>query len=253
MKNKFITLPLLLLTILIYSFPVYADIGPKPSMSFNLIYETSQEINLIDGEQYQCSDKDCADIKPLGEFGPQRLRCSQSSCHSLAYGYSPYQKLVLNFSDKNRESNVFNTNSFNSNFNVKVTESQLIIEDVTPLLSRGETPYFLNALILTVVLELLTALIYLSRAKISKKVLASVFVANIISLPIVWFVFPILQNPFLILVLSEIFAVVFEMYFIHVLNKRSITLKQSFKLSLIMNLVSLFLGGTIFVSSIFAL
>ncbi len=250
MKNK-ILVPLFLLLLL--PALVYADIGPKPSMNFNLIYETQQQVSLVGGEQFECETKDCANATPLGKFGPQRLTCQQDRCHSLAYGYSPYQRLFLNFSDKNRESNVFSTDSFNANFNVQVTENALMVEDVTPFLSSGGVPYFTRALILTIIFEMLTAFIYLSITKISKKVLVSVFVANVISLPVVWFVFPILQNPFLILVFSEIFAVVFEAYFIRSLNKKLITLKQSFSLSIIINLGSLFLGGTVFIALIMAL
>jgi hypothetical protein len=46
--------------------------------------------------------------------------------------------------------------------------------------------------------------------------------------------------------LSEIFAIVFEAYFIYYLNKQAITLKKSFVLSTIMNLASLIIGGFIF-------
>ncbi len=250
MKNK---TQLILFLILLLPALVYADIGPKPSMKFNLVYETAQSFNLIGGEQFECEEETCTGAVPLGKFGPQRLICRQDNCHSLAYGYSPYQKLVLNFSDKNRESNVFSTKSFNANFNARVTEDKLIVEDVTPFLSSGGNPYFILALILTIILELLTALIYLKAAGISKKVLTSVLIANLISLPIVWFVFPILQHPFLILVSSEVFAVIFEAYFINLLNKKLITLKSSLKLSLLTNLVSLLLGGTIFISLAFML
>lgn len=105
---------------------------------------------------------------------------------------------------------------------------------------------FVIALILTLILELVVALIYVSSTKIAKKVLISVLVANVISLPIVWFVFPMLKViPFSNL-WGEIFAFVFEGYFIHLLNKEVISLKKSFVLSILMNLASLIIGTFIF-------
>lgn len=109
---------------------------------------------------------------------------------------------------------------------------------------------FFIALILTLILELIVALIYVSIRKISKKVLISVFIANIISLPIVWlivwFIFPLINIGILALLLGEAFAFVFEGYFIYLLNKDVLTLKESFVLSILMNSVSLIIGGLIF-------
>ena len=248
MKNKSAFCIFLFTIFLISPILVSADLGPKPTMEFNLIYETQNQITLLGGEQYQCEDKNCENIKPLGEYGPQRFTCQDNFCRSLAYGYSPYQKLVLNFSDMARESQIFHTESFNGEFNVKVTNSQLLIEETTPITSKGRFSSFIKALIITLILELLVALIYLSSTKISKKVLLYVLIANIISLPIVWFLFPSIQIMplvFLIFIISEIFAVIFEAYFIHYFNKNIISLKKSFILSMIMNLVSLFVGGFI--------
>ena len=247
MKNKSAFCIFLFTIFLISPMLVSADLGPKPTMKFDLTYETQNQVTLIGGEQFQCEDKNCEDIKPLGEYGPQRFTCQDNFCRSLAYGYSPYQKLVLNFSDRTRESQIFHTESFNAEFNVKVTDSQLLIEETTPITSKGTS--FIKALIITLILELLVALIYLFSTKISKKILFYVLIANIISLPIVWFLFPsikIMPLVFLIFIISEIFAVVFEAYFIYYLNKDIITLRKSFTLSLIMNLVSLFIGGFIY-------
>lgn len=249
MKNKSVLYIFLFTILLISPMLVSADLGPKPTMKFNLQYETQNQITLLGGEQYQCGDKNCEDIKPLGKLGPQRFTCQDNFCSSLAYGYYPYQKLVLNFSDKSRESQIFHTESFNAEFNVKVTDSNLIIDETTPITSRGRFPSFIKALIITLILELLVALIYLSATKISKKIILYVLIANIISLPIVWFLFPSIQIiplVFLIFVISEVFAVVFEAYFIYYFNKKIISLKKSFILSIIMNMVSLFVGGFIF-------
>ncbi len=130
-----------------------------------------------------------------------------------------------------------------------MTDSQLIIDEITPINSRGRFPSFIKALIITLIIELLTMLIYVSTLKISKKPLLYVLIANIISLPFVWFLFPSIKIAplvFLMFVISEIFAVVSEAQIIHYFNKQIITLKRSYILSLIMNCLSLFIGGYIF-------
>ena len=58
-----------------------------------------------------------------------------------------------------------------------------------------------------------------------------------------WFVFPLIGINFLvILILMELFAVVFEACFIYLLNKKVISLKMSFVLSVFMNVISV-MGG----------
>jgi hypothetical protein len=240
MKNKFL-FSLALFIFLFFPCLVRADLGPKPTMKFDIIYQTSDQITLQGGEQYQCEDKKCLNIKPLGQLGPQRFTCQDNfHCRSSAYGYDPYQKLILNFSDKTRASQIFNGETFNGTFDVQVTADKLIIKETTPLASRGRLPDFFKALIITLFLELLVAYFYLLIGKMPKKILLSVILANLISLPIVWFFPPRISLSWTFFM--EIFAVVFEALFIFYLNKNFITIKKSFNLSLIMNVASLF-GG----------
>jgi hypothetical protein len=128
------------------------------------------------------------------------------------------------------------------------TNGAAIITDITPFFNAHRIITFILALIITIALELLVALIYCSRRKIpKKKILQSVLFANLISLPIVWFVFPFLKTILVVILLSEIFAIVIEAYLIHSFNKTILSLRESFTLSLIMNVVSFLLGGFIFV------
>lgn len=146
-------------------------------------------------------------------------------------------------------SNEVERNHYVSEYRLDISsDGSAIITDTTPLFSTHNVITFLFALVATVPLELLVALIFCSRSKIpKKKLLQSVLLANLISLPVVWFVFPFLQIILVVIVLSEIFAVVFEAYFIHSLNKSLLSLRKSFTLSIIMNVVSFLLGGFIFV------
>ena len=261
--KKFLLIILGFIVILFINNSVSADMGPKPTMGFDLIYENSTPISLVGGAQIECMDETCTDGGAvLQRNGPQVFGCDSwwsdlevdyqpfvpANCYSLAYGYAPYHKLILNFSDnKTRESNIFSTNAFNSKFEVTITDDSLIVKEVTPFFSRRNTFYFVEPLIITLILELLTALIYFTIKKLPKKLLIYVAIANLISLPIVWFVFSLLQMSMLLMLLvSETFAVLFEGGFIYFFNKSRITLRQALLLSLVMNAISLFLGNYIY-------
>ncbi len=94
--------------VLLTATTAFADIGPKPTMQFKLVFQIPP-VALIGGQQIECSDAACSDAHPLAQLGPQRVTCSPSTneCSSMAYGYSRYHKLVLQFADRTRESNVF--------------------------------------------------------------------------------------------------------------------------------------------------
>lgn len=186
-------------------------------------------------------------IAPLAWGG----NCQNSNCHfnyflpsefRLAV-YLPSQGKVFLSAKVTRE-------NFRSTFEANLLPDGTInLQETTSFIQSNfaeSIRNFIIALVLTLILEIITALIFVSIAKIPKKVLVSVIIANIISLPIVWFVFPLIKNIPLAILLGEIFAFVFEAYFIYSLNRQIITLKKSFVLSLIMNLVSLLIGGFIF-------
>lgn len=112
---------LLLVALLFSPRAVSADIGSKPEMTFEFVYETAEPLTIVAGEQWQCDTPRCANPRLLEEGGPQGFRCSATDCTSTAYGYSDYNRLVIAFSDGvTRESNVFETRSFNNNYRVTV-------------------------------------------------------------------------------------------------------------------------------------
>jgi hypothetical protein len=100
---------------------------------------------------------------------------------------------------------------------------------------------------ITLILELSVVSIYAFKRKISKKIIVYALVANLISLSIVWFVFPLINiGTLFIILISETFAVLFESYFIYYFNKKALNLKQAFFLSLGMNIISFVLGNIIY-------
>lgn len=252
-----------------------ADIGPKPSVNIDVVYNqqsifdanfSAKMLSCVPQELTQSESKyleeDLIPQLKINEYDsskncywfPARLawggQCSNSSCH---FGYIPPSefKLAVFVPSINK---VFITNeisrtNFNSHYRAELfQDGSAKISETTPVLSSDKISSFIKAFLITIILELLVSLIFISARKLSKKILAYVLLANIISLPIVWFLFPLIKLPLLaIIVMSEIFAVLFESYFVYLLGKQTISLKQSTVLSVLNNLVSLFIGGFIYI------
>jgi hypothetical protein len=107
-----------------------ADVGPKPSMEFEFVYETDTALTIQEGVQLECDDAACSDAQALEEAGPQRLTCTRTTCSSMAYGYSDYHRLVITFSDGvTRKSNVFTKSHFAAEYRVTVRENDLRVEE----------------------------------------------------------------------------------------------------------------------------
>jgi hypothetical protein len=131
MTHKFIRLlVVLLLQLVLPVHGVSADTGPKPTMDFEFTQDTAGEALIItSGILYECDQSDCSDAAPLQEAGPQRFTCEANTCHALAYGFSQYHKLEIEFSDgKTRQSNIFQTAGFNSQYKVTVRPEDLLVE-----------------------------------------------------------------------------------------------------------------------------
>ncbi|MDF1514931.1 MAG: hypothetical protein P1S60_14065 [Anaerolineae bacterium] len=130
-------LAVVLLAILLPT-PVHADIGPKPTASFQFVWEDGDTLSITDGVLLQCKDAACIDNHPLENMGPQHFACSQTACDSMAYGYDRYMKLVITFSDgSTRESNVFEKQFDASRYDVTVQANALTVVE-----QRGSN-YFL--------------------------------------------------------------------------------------------------------------
>lgn len=108
---------------------VLADTGPKPTMDFQFTQELpGEELTITSGILYECEQSDCSDALPLEEGGPQRLSCETNSCNALAYGFSPYHRLEIQFSDgQTRQSNIFGTYGFESYYLVTVRSEDLLV------------------------------------------------------------------------------------------------------------------------------
>lgn len=109
---------------------VSADVGPKPRMEFTLDYAMEEHPAIVAATLLECSDPACVDAEPLPELGPQGITCTADTCSSIAYGYRPYHRLVLTFSDGIvRESPPFTKQRFVAHYRVTVRERDLEIRE----------------------------------------------------------------------------------------------------------------------------
>ena len=120
----------LILRVLIPAQIVIADTGPKPTMDFSFDQTLLEgDLQVISGILYECDQPDCSDAAPLQEVGPQRITCDTTSCHATAYGFSPYHRIEIEFSDEQtRQSNVFQTAGFTSSYTVTVRPDDLLVK-----------------------------------------------------------------------------------------------------------------------------
>ena len=129
LKSIKLFLLLLLLLLLLPAQAALADTGPKPSMQFTFQQELpGAPVTITSGILYECEQPDCSDASPLEEAGPQRFTCEANSCRALAYGFSPYHRLEIEFSDDQaRQSNVFETAGFDSSYTVTIRPDDLLV------------------------------------------------------------------------------------------------------------------------------
>ncbi len=133
---------LLITSLILPAHVVLADTGPKPTMDFSFKQELSgDQLTIVSGTLYECDQSDCSDAAPLKELGPQRFTCETTSCSALAYGFSTYHKLEIQFSDgKTRQSNIFETAGFDSQYTVTIRADDLLVESPFSLLPGNPIP-----------------------------------------------------------------------------------------------------------------
>jgi hypothetical protein len=107
-----------------------ADMGPKPSAEFEIIYEVNPVPELVDYALYECETSSCTDPRFLEALGPQRFECTQDSCTSMAYGYSDYLYITFDFADgTSLTSNIFTKEHFDAEYEIVVSDTSLIVTE----------------------------------------------------------------------------------------------------------------------------
>ncbi len=225
--------------------PLWAGITPKPEMDFTLVYPTGTQLTVLadTSEQIQCQDNQCLQSDPLGSYGIQKLYCQRDSCFSIAYEYAPYQQLVLHFSDGvKRGSNVFATpNKLRNHFNVIVGEKNLQVE-LAPLETPINTLLRVDAwvsLLSILILEMLAAWAYLWYTGKSRRILVTVFLVNLLTMPLSWQVLAMwVPEPWFL----WSFCLVCETLLLWGVHRKRLHLRDAFNLSIAMNVTSYTLG-----------
>ena len=246
---------------------VLADVGPKPSVVFDIYYNGDKiSDDIFYAEMLSCVEETDS-IQDNGEdqlnislydsifdcyWRPAKLagggRCEFSRCE---FGYMPPDEFKLAVYipslDQTFISGMTIRQTLNSSYKVLLeSDGSAKIHETTSIIYRySKIASFFKALIITLLIEVFIAFIYLSYRKLSKKIIISVIIGSIITLPIVWYITPMFRDFILVLILCEIFATVFEALFIFLLNKNKISLKSSFVLSILINVFSFFVGGFI--------
>lgn len=270
----------LMLFVLCLSFSVSADMGPKPTADFFVTYQNNAIPGTLFADMMVCeykkidlnermqnrgeNSKNIMILKNISRYDEERncywqgssmanfgmgAECDAGKCH-FNYFLPPKFVLAIYIPDMEKIyfSDEIQRTKFNSEFKINInSENDIDIEDVSPVFTEKIKIQFLVALIITLIIEIIVALIFIFITKISKKMLIYVGIVNIISLPLVWFLFPLLSiPPLFIIIIAEVFVILFESIFIYL--SKLLSFKKSFLLSLIMNLASIFIGGFIYLS-----
>ena len=240
MKKTFLTLFCLLAAV-----SSWADITPRPQIVYTFKYftDTPLEINPKLTEQIQCGDNQCMNGEPLGVYGIQKLTCDMETCAAVAYKFQPFQKLIVTFADGTSfESPVFEAPaSLKTAMQVNVHEDRLEVAPLphTPKKDAISKSYIIASFASVLVLEVLASLIFLLVGGLPLSILIYAAIANIISIPFNWYVLPhITTNTGVMLIITFIF----ELLFIHLLNRKKITFMETAGMVFVANVASFAIG-----------
>lgn len=130
-------LTLLVISLASFTSFLFADLGPKPTMSVTIQYQTPDLNKVMSGEliQYYSGNFMSCDIlsscntqKVLEDLWPQSFSCSADSCSSASYWYTKYNKIVLYFVDGKRETHVFENKDFNAKYLIVISATGIALE-----------------------------------------------------------------------------------------------------------------------------
>ena len=257
-----------------------ADLGPKPKVDIDIVYNRQkiQDAHFY-AKMLECDEKErMQETMEYGQDSVAQLRissydaaagcywqpaplawggqCSDSHCN---FGYFPPREFKLAIYipslEKTFTTNKITRENFSSRYQVDLFADGIAkITETTPLWASIHIPEFAKALIITTILELLVTWIFVAVRKLPRKrILVSVLFANLLSLPVVWFLFPLIDaSEMVVMVIFELFAVIFEAYFIHHFCKQIIFFRQTLLLSSLNNLISVVLGIVALIALAFA-
>ncbi len=222
----------------------HADVSAWVDARFEFEYEL-EPVDVVSAQLFYCADAQCStprpwqDLNPAGEF-----RCTQDDCWVSLYRLGGgYLKLIVEFEDRTRESNVFKQLSHDTRYRVRVTETGLQVTVLEKSFTRRLwDDGFALALPLTLIVEVAVASVYRARVPFPRRWLGWVALASVLTLPVVWWI--ILEYPDYLtgIVLAEAFAVLFEAGFLYFAFRKKLTPARILLLSVVMNGASFLVG-----------
>ena len=223
--------------------PVLANAAPPPYlMEMRVDYAGAPEA-IVSAELVHCRDNACADTIPLSDaevYRPaEHITCSGDKCEAWVDPYKyPILQLTLRFADRELRSDPF---AFERQMVIQVRASGLAVKVDQPEL----VAWFSGALVLTLAIELLVVALYLVARRRSfdrrraARLLATVALGNLVTVPIVWFAIPATGISGLgAYIAQELFAWIAEAILIRVVNRGTMSMRQALVLSFLMNAAS---------------
>jgi len=170
-------------------------------------------------------------------------RCNDGEC--LYSGYIPDNMKIafyLNESETVVISNTINRKGFFEKGTLHLsTIDQTVIVDSSASFKKSALSNFIVSFVLTLVLELLVAWLFLRKMQ-KTKLLKWFALANIISLPVFWALVP--NRSYIIgILVGEILIFAFEALFVWLLSKKQLSLGNAFSISAAANAISFIIGG----------
>jgi hypothetical protein len=251
-------MPFVSFVALLPTFLILADPAPtyiRVELTFALDYEIEEE-PILAAELWACYVPECSwdqIYSPDVWRGTHSVTCSGGVCNGEAtYSLyfipfdSRYYRLRIKHPDRLRVSNTFYIDTLHpGELTIVVREYDLVVTPDYLIHPFAQWCFFLPLLGITIATEIAVAN-YIARRRQICKIPGRVAIANLITLPIVWFLLPSLGlSAALTILLSESLAVALEALFIR-FTRSGIDGRSSLILSLSTNGASFALGLVIF-------
>ncbi|NNK83797.1 MAG: hypothetical protein HKO92_11790 [Flavobacteriaceae bacterium] len=241
------------LIIILFAFVLqntFADAMPKGYQLYE--FETTIEVDSL----YVFESDNREELTKLDYTSDNRpwvTNCENNRCRAKASTYQKYQRIVVFVDGKPIMSSIYKPKGTNPTFKAQIQNDIVIVEETTSFIFKGKFGEILRALFLTLILELLVGIFFFGFK--SNKALKTIFFINCITLPIAWLLFSYVNkipgfSVLLTIIALEILVFVAE-YFGYTKLLKGHSKKKLFVFTLTANLVSFFIGGLLFVITLF--
>ena len=230
---------------------VFADAMPKGYQLYK--FDTTVKVDSL----FVFESDDLKDLEVLdytSDKKPWVTYCEDNSCRAKASTYQEYQKIVVFVNGKPMFSEVYKPKGSNPIFKASLENGIIKVKETTSFLFKGKVGEILRALIITLILEILVGFLFFGFFK-DKKALKTIVILNCITLPLAWLLFPFVMKiegfsmAFTIIVL-EILVLIAEFFGLKAVLKDH-SKRKLFLFVLVANLVSFFIGGLLYIITLF--